>query len=104
MKITVTLTTAEYLALRALAVECGLSSSEILQQFASDLAQSPRSGGSDEREMALAYVRRCNYAWRLHGPADDPAVAKNAARARKWKEAAQWALSISHCCREEAQA
>ena len=93
MKITIEVSKAQYLGLRAVAVKCGIPSTEILEQFVADIAGGNGSGGSDERDMAEAYVKRCNYAGAMHyDPSDkyppfDPDAPKNIERARKWYDA-----------------
>lgn len=89
--VTIELTKSQYLGVRAVAVKCGVTVREILEQFSADLAGGNGSGGSDERDMAEAYVRRCNYAAAMHYdpsyPAFDPETPKNIERAQKWFDA-----------------
>lgn len=89
MKITIEVSKAQYLGLRAVAVKCGIPSTEILEQFVADLAGGHGSGGSDERDMAEAYVKRCNYAFAMHySPTwGTPQEAKQIEQARKWYDA-----------------
>ncbi len=96
MRITLHVTKEEYCGIRAIATRCGVSVTEILEQLVADLTHSPRTGGSDERNMADAYVRRCNYAGGLWGvDSHTPKELRDryelqANRAMKWYDAALW--------------
>jgi hypothetical protein len=91
MKITIEVSKAQYLGLRAVAVSCGIPSTDILEQFVADLAGGHGSGGSDERRMADDYLKRCNYAFALHYDPQftppDPQIEKQLEQAGKWYSA-----------------
>lgn len=53
---------SEALGLEAQAIRCGVKPADIVEQFVSDLTGSRRTSGSDERDMAEQYFRRCNLA------------------------------------------
>ena len=58
MKITVDLTLEESAEIKSLAICYGTTPKQILTQFASDITESLRTHGSDERDLAEQYVAR----------------------------------------------
>lgn len=52
------LTKEEKLLMSAIGLEIGIRPSEIVRQFVSDLTESTRTHGSDEREFAKNYLER----------------------------------------------
>ena len=96
MKVTLDLTKDEYCGLKAIATRCDVPLRDILVQFVADLTGSDRTGGSDERDMAEAYVKRCNYAGALWGsdtymPEEQrQRYRQQADGAMRWYDAAEW--------------
>lgn len=61
--VTIEVTQQEYIDLLQKLKEVGITAEEVLQAFASDLAESERSGGSDKRMYAGKWFDRQQFRW-----------------------------------------
>jgi hypothetical protein len=89
MKLTIDLSREEYCRFRAKIAMADTTPRDLLAQFIADLTASRRSGGSDERDMAQAWLERShNMApdYDAHEAGQDSET--RCRRAMRWRKAA----------------
>lgn len=101
MKLVLDITPEEYCAMRAKAAMAGVGVRDVVTQMIADMVASPRSGGSDERELAQAWLER-SYNMTPDYDAEDASrdSVMRCRRAVRWRKAAVAMRKREEICSE----